>query len=226
MEKLGIGASFEEIFNSGFAAASFLKSIGFDKKAYLIGEKGLGEEFDELGLSWRGLLEHATIPDPLTSLEFIEHDKDIGAIVVGLDRSITYPKLAFANFHLQNNDCLLVATNDDPTYPSGSRGNVPGAGSIMAMIQTASGIEPTVCGKPSQQLFDVIKSSVSLVPSKSLMVGDRLSTDILWGNTMGMDTLLVLTGVTTSKDLELDSCVARPSFIASSLGELHKFLTY
>lgn len=99
----------------------------------------LGEEFDEVGIKHRGLTEHAKIPEPLSNLDFIDYDPEvskigdgflriqIGAVVVGLDRSITYAKAAFASYHLQADpNCLFVATNDDQTYPSGVKGNVPG----------------------------------------------------------------------------------------------------
>eukprot|EP01126_Amoeba_proteus_P063781 TRINITY_DN8827_c0_g1_i9.p1 TRINITY_DN8827_c0_g1~~TRINITY_DN8827_c0_g1_i9.p1 ORF type:complete len:208 (-),score=41.21 TRINITY_DN8827_c0_g1_i9:36-659(-) len=199
----------------------YLKCLGFDKTAYLIGETGLGEEFDDCNIPWRGLLEHSSIPNPLPTLDYLQFDPAIGAVVVGLDRSFTYTKIAFANYHLrQNKDCLFIATNDDQTYPSASNGDIPGAGSILSMLKTASGISPIVCGKPSQMLFKMMHDNLKFDLSRTVMIGDKLSTDITWGNQNGVSTLLVLTGVTQEQELQCPNNTIIPHFVLPSVGDI------
>eukprot|EP01126_Amoeba_proteus_P023195 TRINITY_DN2334_c0_g3_i10.p1 TRINITY_DN2334_c0_g3~~TRINITY_DN2334_c0_g3_i10.p1 ORF type:complete len:206 (+),score=43.68 TRINITY_DN2334_c0_g3_i10:531-1148(+) len=202
----------------------YLKSLGFDKKAYLIGENGLKEEFDLCDIPSRGILEHATIPNPLASLDFLKFDEDIGAVVVGMDRSVTYTNIAFANYHLRNKDCLFVATNDDQTDPSAEKGEIPAAGSILSMLEMASGRIATVCGKPSSMLFKLLHDCFQFDTSRTVMVGDRLSTDITWGNENGISTLLVLTGVTVETEITTPNAKILPKFLISSLGDVTKMV--
>jgi 4-nitrophenyl phosphatase len=127
--------------------------------------------------------------------------------------SVTYTKLAKAFQHLlQNDDCAFIATNEDSTYPA-TGGLLPGAGSVFAPLQTAlGGRKPIAIGKPNKTMLDCIKAkwaSRPLIldyswaavnrhdfdPARTLMVGDRLNTDIAFGQAGGLSTLLVLTGL-------------------------------
>lgn len=200
----GIECEKDEVWGSSFMAAKYLKSINFNGKAYVVGQQGIADELTEAGIAWRGVEEHAFFPgsgehDPA---KFVV-DPEIGAIVVGLDTKITYSKVAFALLHLQSNpNCVFVATNPDNTYPGGNDRILPGGGTIVKMVEYSSQKTPVVVGKPSQWFLDQVIDSYKLDRSRTIMVGDKLSTDILFGNQGGIKTLLVFTGVTSPEYLK------------------------
>jgi len=115
---------------------------------------------------------------------------------------------------------MFLATNEDSTYPSAD-GLLPGAGSISAPLRFALGENPLSIGKPASTMMDCIKAKVQFDPARTLMVGDRLDTDILFGKNGGISTLLVLTGVTKEKDITGEnSSLDIPDFVTTSLGDL------
>ena len=144
-------------------------------------------------------------------------------MVCGLDTQINYTKLSKAFQYLTRNPgCHFIATNEDSTFPS-SAGLLPGAGSISAPLRYALGRDPVCTGKPAGTMLDcvkakfVIKSSFSFDPilkrfvvrvhfdpKRTIMVGDRLNTDILFGQNGGLTTLLVLTGSYTVSMTQVD----------------------
>lgn len=95
----------------------------------------------------------------------------------------------------KDKDCLFIATNLDSTFPSGGGKIFPGGGSIVAPLVVATGRKPIVIGKPEVWLLDDIIKSHNLDRSRSIMVGDRLDTDILFGQNGSLKTLLVFTGI-------------------------------
>ena len=126
-------------------------------------------------------------------------DEPIDAVVVGLDLEFTYPKLRRASDAVRHG-ARYVATNADATLPH-ETGEQPGAGSIVAAISTASGKKPVVIGKPQTMMMSRGVAQLGLTPPETVMVGDRLDTDILSGNRAGLRTALVLTGVSQRTDL-------------------------
>jgi len=148
-------------------------------------------------------------------------DPDVGAVVCGLDTSINYTKYCKAYQYLRNNDCLFIATNEDSTYPAGG-GILPGGGSIMAPLVLALKRKPVATGKPNATMLDCIRAKHNFDPKRSIMVGDRLETDIEFGKKGGLSTLLVLTGITAKEDLQSDAVPQDqiPDFVTSSLGDL------
>ena len=124
---------------------------------------------------------------------------DVVAVVAGLDQTFTYEKLTKATTAIRNG-ARFVATNADATLPV-ENGVLPGAGSIIAAISTASGKQPTVIGKPETLMMTTGVAQLGAHASKTIMVGDRLDTDILAAQRAGLTTALVLTGVTTREDL-------------------------
>jgi len=213
----------DEVITSSYIAPAYLKSIGFKKKTYIIGQSGIGDEFSEAGLPFRGIDEHADIPKNMDAVkQAVKIDKDIGAVVVGLDIRISYTKVAFALNHLEHNEgCLYIATNTDKILPEAEGGlYCPGAGTMVAMLTSAYGKDPIILGKPSSLLFDVLKQKYNLDPARTCMVGDSLQTDIKFGVSSGLQTLLVLTGVSKKSDIG-DTLV--PRFFINSLGDFSLF---
>ncbi|KAM9230658.1 chronophin [Dugong dugon] len=126
----------------------------------------------------------------------------VRAVLVGYDEHFSFAKLSEACAHLRDPDCLLVATDRDPWHPLSDGSRTPGTGSLAAAVETASGRQALVVGKPSPFMFECITEHFSVDPTRMLMVGDRLETDILFGHRCGMTTVLTLTGVSRLEEAQ------------------------
>lgn len=147
--------------------------------------------------------------------------RKVKAVVVGFDHHFNYTKLAKAMNYLSNPACLFVATNTDTTYPDVHH-ILPGTGTVVAAIQAATHREPILIGKPSKLSFEAIRAIYPKIePSKTLMVGDKMQTDIAFGLACGMRTLLVETGIHTEQDAKNFPSHERPLYVASSMADLH-----
>ena len=120
-------------------------------------------------------------------------------VVVGVDFDFHYDKAQIAMDLIQAG-ADFVGTNPDVTFPT-PHGLAPGAGSILAMIETATSVSPTVVGKPEPLMFTEALDRLGTEAAKTLMVGDRIGTDIVGGQSAGCQTALLLTGVTSHPDL-------------------------
>lgn len=197
LRSFGVEVQPNQIINSPMAVAHYLKQLHPQGgPVYLIGEAGLIEALEEAG--------------------FYHFEDGVLAVVAGLDRQFNYDKLRKASLLIQKG-ILFIGTNPDKTFPS-AEGLTPGAGSILAAIETASGTPPLIMGKPYPHLFQLALEQMETQPQETLVVGDRLDTDILGGVNAGCKTALVLTGVTTFTDAE--SWQPKPDLIVNSLSEL------
>ena len=127
-------------------------------------------------------------------------------VVVGFNRHVTYRELAGAALYI-NHGARFIGTNPDVTFPS-ELGQLPGAGALLAFIATATGVTPEIIGKPGPALFQealqrlgATDATMATTAAVTAMVGDRLSTDIAGGQAAGLHTVLVMSGVTTAKEL-------------------------
>jgi len=203
LRNLGLKVSIEEIMNSGYATALLLKERYGGGKAYVVGEKGLIGELEGQGL----LVIHKD--------ECWENGADF--VVVGMDRSFDYWKIATAMRAIRQG-ALFIATNADKTFPS-EKGLLPGAGTMVAAISTASGKEPDiVVGKPSRHIFEMAIRKLNLRKEETLVIGDRIDTDIEGAHKAGIKSLLILTGVTSREEVEKSKI--KPDFILNSMKEL------
>jgi 4-nitrophenyl phosphatase len=140
------------------------------------------------------------------------------AVVVGLDPQLTYLRLAAAA------DCiragaLFIATNRDPLYPT-ERGLQPGAGSIVAALEVATGSAPTVIGKPAPLLLQTAAKVAGGEARDAVMIGDSLVTDVAAALAVGARSVLMLTGVTTADQVQALAPAERPAALASDAAEL------
>ncbi|HEY4634204.1 MAG TPA: HAD-IIA family hydrolase [Candidatus Limnocylindrales bacterium] len=140
------------------------------------------------------------------------------AVVIGLDPTLTYLRLAAAA------DCIragarFIATNRDPVYPT-ERGLRPGAGSLVAAVESTTGVEPLVIGKPSPHLLELAAESVGRSPGDAVMIGDGLGTDIAAARAIGARSILMLTGVTSLADVEALQPDVRPTAVAVDAADL------
>ncbi len=209
LRSLEVPAEPGEILSSAAATAGWLRAHasrteGAARVLY-VGESGLGEELSDAG--FRAIHALKAEPEDVTRAEFV---------VVGLDRSFTYDSLARAQAALLAG-ARFVATNGDTTYPA-EEGLMPGAGAIVAAVAAAGGVTPTVIGKPHAGLAEALREDTGIPASQTLLVGDRLETDIDFGRQHGMHTALVLTGVTTQEQLAGSSI--RPDHVLTDLSGL------
>ncbi|PIA26440.1 hypothetical protein AQUCO_09300026v1 [Aquilegia coerulea] len=217
----------DEIFSSSFAAAMYLKINGFpqDKKVYVIGEEGILEELALAGYTGLGGPEDGKKSVQLKPNCLFDHDKSVGAVVVGLDQYINYYKLQYGTLCIRENPgCLFIATNRDAVGHMTDLQEWPGAGCMVAAICGTTQKEPIVVGKPSTFMMDFLLKKFQVDTSKMCMVGDRLDTDILFGQNAGCKTLLVLSGVTTLSDLEDPSNTIHPDYYTSKVADVFEFL--
>lgn len=194
----GITAVEGDIVTSAWAAVQYLKQHDVAGKVYMVGEAGLQTELEAEGYQVSGM-EHSDIKG-LPSIP--EIDPETKAVVCGLDRYFTYYKMTYATMCCREiPGCRFIGTNPDQTFPTDGA-IIPGGGSLVTMLEAAIGRAPdAVCGKPSQDLLQTVLKTYNLDPSRTCMVGDRLSTDIVFGNAGGLHTLLVLTGITHESEL-------------------------
>eukprot|EP00879_Flechtneria_rotunda_P009820 GHRR01010270.1.p1 GENE.GHRR01010270.1~~GHRR01010270.1.p1 ORF type:complete len:342 (+),score=115.80 GHRR01010270.1:148-1173(+) len=218
---LGLNVKAEEIYSSSYAAAAYLESINFDKKVYVIGETGILEELDLKGIKYLGGPEDATKVVKLQKGEYMEHDPEVGAVVVGFDRYINYYKIQYATLCIRENPgCMFIATNQDAVTHLTDAQEWAGNGSMVGAIRGSTKREPVTVGKPAEFMLDNIAKTFGLQRQQICMVGDRLDTDILFGKNGGLTTCLVLSGVTDEKMLLSPENKVHPDYYMSQLSEL------
>jgi phosphoglycolate/pyridoxal phosphate phosphatase family enzyme len=218
----GVETTAEDVLTAGWAAAKHLASVGASS-CYVVGEAGLVEELREGGLrvvGWPGD-EAVSLPDADLARMFEEQGSSRpDAVVVGLDSHFTYRKLCIACAFVQLG-AIFVGTNPDAGDRIGG-GLAPGAGAMIAAVETVCGRRATVVGKPAATMIQHLLTEHALDASRTVMVGDRLDTDIAFGSAGGVKTCLVLTGVATQTEAEALPAghPCRPDFLMPSLGDL------
>jgi 4-nitrophenyl phosphatase len=136
--------------------------------------------------------------------------------VAGINFQLTYDDLANVTLAIRGG-AKFIGTNSDATYPS-ERGPLPGAGSLLALLATASGQQPVVIGKPNRGMYEQAMSRLNLTAGQTLMVGDRYDTDISGAISLGLWTAGILTGISTRADFE--SANPPPNLIVEDLLDL------
>ena len=244
---LGFGGEFTDIFTPAHLCAMYLQKIKFTKKAYLFCGAGVTSELDEAGITHTGSgPEHEGVRDMMevagsVAKHSAEHGKEIGAVIAGFNYDINVAKMALAASYLENPEVLFLGTNRDPRvkfrelYSNKSKKDLCGVapivlpieGAFIKAIETISGREATILGKPETFMFQAIKESHQIDPAKTIMIGDRCETDILFGKRNRVRTVLVGSGVHSLKEASdwaksgdsfLESLV--PDFYLSTLGRL------
>lgn len=220
---LGIAVSEDEIFSSSFAAAMYLIVNNFsrEKKVYAIGEEGILKEMALAGFTCLGGPEDGKKTANFGLNSLFQHDKTVGAVVVGLDKHINFYKLQYATLCIRENPgCLFIATNRDAVGHLTDLQEWPGAGCMVAAVCGSTQREPIVVGKPSTFLMDFLLKKYNIPTSRMCMVGDRLDTDILFGQSAGCRTLLVLSGVTNLSSLQDPTNTTLPAYYTGKVSDI------
>jgi ribonucleotide monophosphatase NagD (HAD superfamily) len=146
----------------------------------------------------------------------VENAPEAQAVVMGIDRDISFQKVVEATL-LVRSGVPFYATNLDRTFPT-PRGEIPGSGAWISVITTATGVQPIIAGKPFPFLMELSLEKLGTRKEETLVVGDRLETDIAAGQAVGCSTALVLSGVSTREQAE--EWTPKPDIIAEDLAAL------
>ena len=219
----------EQMVSSSYSCAQYLKHhLESGSKIHVIGSAGLCEELANNGFHISG----GPSPDESPSMnrqELAEYDFEehpIDAVALGHDTEFTFRKLCIANnLLLRNPEALFVTTNEDSFDLVGSdTRHIPGNGCTVKALEHCSRRSSVNVGKPSRTLANLIQKEHGIDPSRALFVGDRLDTDIRFGNDSGMKSVLVMTGVTTARTMvelgEGSEEEPLPHFIVPHIGML------
>lgn len=195
LRDFGIPTEEDQVFTTSQATANYIYELKNDATVYVIGEEGIRTAISEKGLS------------------FAEENAEF--VVMGIDRSINYEKLATACLAVRNG-ATFISTNGDIALPT-ERGLLPGNGSITSVVAVSTQTKPTFIGKPESIIMEQAMKVLGTKKEETIMVGDYYDTDILAGINAGIDTLLVHTGVTT-KEL-LKGYDKQPTHVLDSLDQ-------
>ncbi|CAI9722332.1 Hypothetical predicted protein [Octopus vulgaris] len=143
-------------------------------------------------------------PDPtqgtLSEWLNINFDPEIKCVLVGFDQHISYIKILKAASYIKKKKCLFIATNEDSNLPI--PGDVIIPGTMVSAVKVPSQTNPVVIGKPHPVIIELLKKRDGLNPSRALMVGDRLNTDIAFAKNHKLKSLLVLSGISNLEDIQ------------------------
>ena len=201
LKEFGVETEPWQVVTSSQAAAHALaQKFPRGTKVFMIGEDGVRIPLEEKGFE----------------IVSVENAPQAQAIVMGMDRSINFQKASEATLLIRQG-IPFYATNMDKTFPT-PRGQIPGAGAWVSVITTATNVEPIVAGKPFPFLMELALERLGTKQEETLVIGDRLETDIAAGQGVGCPTALVLSGVSTREQAEHWN--SKIDFIANDLTSL------
>lgn len=181
LARMGVQVSPAEILVSGQATARFLaREYPRGTRVHVFGMPALKEAMTDEG--------------------FILADEGVQLVVASMDRGVTFEKLKRATLLIRGG-ARFVATNLDPTNPS-EEGLLPGTGSMIAALETASGVKPMAIGKPEPIMYQLAMEQMGARPETTAAIGDRCDTDILGGKRAGLITICVLSGSSDRAEAE------------------------
>ncbi len=193
----GVELTPSQVVTSSQAAADYLQQrYPSGGGVYVVGEQPLVDTLEQAG--------------------FFLAEEGVVAVVAGLDRTVSYEKLSRATVLIRGG-AEFVGTNPDRTFPTPT-GLVPGAGSILAAIQAATDVAPVIAGKPSPRMYEIALKRMDVPPAQTLVVGDRLETDIAGAQALGCLSGVVLSGVSTLEQVQ--AWDPAPDWIAGDLTAL------
>jgi NagD protein len=196
LQRSGIDVPEEAIWTSALATAQFLDDQRPGGTAYVIGEAGLTTAMHEIG--------------------YVLSEREPEYVVLGETRTYSFEAITTA-IRLIEKGARFIATNPDPSGPS-AHGPIPATGSVAALITRATGVDPYFVGKPNPLMMRSALNRIDAHSETTVMVGDRMDTDIISGLEAGMRTILVLTGSTQRH--QVDRFPYRPTQVVESVADL------
>ncbi|HLE29022.1 MAG TPA: HAD-IIA family hydrolase [Anaerolineales bacterium] len=204
LARIGVAVARDEILTSAQAAALYLQQQSSNgARVYAIGEDGLRQALVEAGFHLCDLYE-----------------VDAQYVVCGMDRGLSWDKLATATLNIRAG-ARFIGTNPDTTLPS-EHGITHGNGAILAALQTATGVAPTIIGKPEPIMYQQAMLRLQADPAATAAIGDRLETDILGAVRAGIRSIFVLSGISTRD--QLTSLDYRPTWVMQDIQEITQAL--
>ncbi len=196
LQTIGINIDTSHIYSSALAAAAFVQSQKPNGSAYVIGDTGLYQALADVGYT------------------LTDYHPDY--VILGETEAYPYEKIIRAT-RLISEGVPFIATNPDPSGPS-ENGMVPACGAVAAMIESATGFTPYFVGKPNPLIMRSALRYLDEHSENAIMVGDRMDTDIKVGLESGLETILVLTGVTTREMIK--KFPYRPNRVVNSVADI------
>jgi NagD protein len=196
LQSIGLEIPAERLFTSAMATADFLRSQRQGGTAFVIGESGLTQAIHDI--------------------DYVITDIEPDYVVLGETEAYNYEVITKA-IRLIDAGARFIATNPDVSGPS-EAGIVPGCGAMAALIEKATGKAPFYVGKPNPFMMRSALNYLDVHSEDTVMIGDRMDTDIVAGVESGMKTILVLTGVTSHEEIE--RFPYRPTWILESVAEI------
>ncbi|GAA5396387.1 TIGR01457 family HAD-type hydrolase [Streptococcus uberis] len=194
-QQFNIQTPLETIYTATMATVDYMKDMNRGQTVYVIGETGLKSAISEAG--------------------YIEDKENPAYVVVGLDSQVTYDMLATATLAIAKG-ALFIGTNPDLNIPT-ERGLMPGAGSLVALLEAATRVKPVFIGKPNAIIMNKALDILQVKRSEAIMVGDNYLTDIMAGIQNDIASLLVTTGFTKAE--EVPNLPIQPDYVVASLDE-------
>lgn len=194
-QQFNIQTPLETIYTATMATVDYMKDMDRGQTVYVIGETGLKSAISEAG--------------------YIEDKENPAYVVVGLDSQVTYDMLATATLAIAKG-ALFIGTNPDLNIPT-ERGLMPGAGSLVALLEAATRVKPVFIGKPNAIIMNKALDILQFKRSEAIMVGDNYLTDIMAGIQNDIASLLVTTGFTKAE--EVPNLPIQPDYVVASLDE-------
>ncbi|MCX7083231.1 MAG: HAD-IIA family hydrolase [Methylococcales bacterium] len=194
LANMGVTVTQKQILTSGMATALYLSERVNPKetRVFVVGEDGATQPLLELGFTLTGLYEVDNSDKP--------EQKGADIVVCGKDETLTWAKLATASLNIRAG-ASFIGTNADTTLPT-EHGITHGNGAILAALEVATGVSPTIIGKPEPIIYQQALGLLGISPDETVALGDRLETDILGAVRTGIRSIMVLTGISSEADLQ------------------------
>jgi len=184
------------VIGTAYVTASYIKNVlNYTGVVYCIGSSGLTQEFDAVGIRHIGTGPDSDVVEDMEKAKTMKTNPEVKCVVVGYDKHFSYTKMTRAASYLQQPDCHFIGTNIDSGMSMGHDRYMPGTGSIIKAVEFASQRDATYMGKPNALMVKSILKEENIDPKRTLMIGDRLNTDIGFATNCGFQSLLVQTGV-------------------------------
>ncbi|EDW35950.1 GL17529 [Drosophila persimilis] len=228
---LGLKVGEQEILTSAACISNYLVVKKFKKKVLVVGETGIQEELQKAGIQSVTIDQEAEEHKMGPFARNLIVDPDVGAVVVGRDKSFNVSKIVVACTYLLNPKVMFLGTCMDTIYPVCEKRVTVGAAAMVAAIEKSSNRKPLIMGKPNPQMVYKLRQSGVLKPEKTLVIGDRLSSDIIFANNCGFKSLLVGSGAGSleeAQQLKMEGNEKKlmmvPDTFLPSLGHLMEYL--